>query len=369
MFIERWITRGLPGDGPLQTLVVIKIFFTPVSFLPSYSCVYSMAESTMLRQRARQQKDAREAWNQKKNRLMLEASESYEDFLDELDLMKQYRADSVKVLNSVADEIDKRRLEVNIAKLVGASVGVLGAAVAATGVALVPFTGGISAAVGGVIGGIVLGLGTLTSAGAHITEKVLENVDLAEVQKVIDKDVEQCEKVQALWGEFEKNCNAVFDLVKFTDPSEEPDFCSLKTWVVTAVRETKSVVAVIAEALHAGYKELTGSAKRESNDGKSSDDKADMLWNALFTVAKAIAENPSELKSVASFVLINGFVAGGFIAFTQILTFGLGNLYVLVKTSVDVSKGSLSKVAADLREKSAQLEQELQFWEKALDYK
>ena len=332
-----------------------------------------MTEGTMLRQRARQQKDAREAWNQKKNKFMLEASGSYENFLDEFDLMKRYRADSVKVLNSVADEIDKRRLKVNIAKLVGASAGILGAAVAATGIALIPFTAGISAVVAGVagvIGGSVLGLGTLTSAGAHITEKVLENVDLAEVQKVIDKDVEQCEKVQELWGEFEKNCNAVFDLVKFADLSEEPSFRSLKTWVVTAVRETKSVVAVIAEALHAGYEKLTCSAKRESNDGKSSDEsKAETLWVALFAVAMAIAENPSELKSVASFVLRNGFVAGGFIAFTLILTFGVGNLFVLITTSIDVAKGSLSEVAANLREKSAQLEQEQQFWEKALDYK
>ena len=354
MFIERWITRGLPGDGPLQTLVVIKIFFTPVSFLPSYSCVYSMAEGTMLRQRARQQKDAREAWNQKKNRLMLEASESYEDFLDELDLMKQYRADSVKVLNSVADKIDKRHLGVNIAKLVGASVGILGAGIAATGVALVPFTAGISAVVAGVagvIGGSVLGLGTLTSPGAHITEKVLEDVDLAEVQKVIDKDVEQCKKVQELWREFEKNCNAVFDLVNFADLSEEPSFRSLKTWVV--------------KALHAGYEKLTCFAKRYI-DGKSSDYKADKL---LFTVAMAIAENCSKLKSAASFVYRNSIVAGLSIASTQLLTLGLGNLYVLVTTSIDVSNGSLSKVAANLREKSAQLEQERQFWEKALDYK
>ena len=55
----------------------------------------------------------------------------------------------------------------------------------------------------------------------------------------------------------------------------------------------------------------------------------------------------------------------GVLAFTLILTSGVGNLFVLT-TSIDIAKGSLSQVAADLREKSELLEQERQLWELAL---
>ena len=94
--------------------------------------------------------------------------------------MEKYRADTVKVLNSVADEIDKGRRKTNIAKLVGASVGVVATPVAATGIAL---TGCASAVVAGVTAGIGGALGTLTSASAHFVEKLLENVDLARKSK------------------------------------------------------------------------------------------------------------------------------------------------------------------------------------------
>ena len=56
----------------------------------------------------------------------------------------------------------------------------------------------------------------------------------------------------------------------------------------------------------------------------------------------------------------------GVLAFTLILTFGVGNLFVLITTSIDVAKGTLSQVAADLREKSELLEQERQLWELVL---
>ena len=69
--------------------------------------------------------------------------------------------------------------------------------------------------------------------------------------------MEQCKKMKQQRGELEETCNAVFEHVEFEAFFDDPDALSLKTWIVTAARETNSVVAVIAEALHAGYKELT----------------------------------------------------------------------------------------------------------------
>ena len=48
----------------------------------------------------------------------------------------------------------------------------------------------------------------------------------------------------------------------------------------------------------------------------------------------------------------------------MIATIGMGNIFVLITTAIDVHKGSLSKVAKDIREKSSQLEVEYNEWKK-----
>ena len=189
------------------------------------------------------------AANRKKlNALLPESYAHYKELVAELEKMLTCRAETIEQMNSVAAELDKRHHSVNIAKLVGASAGVLGAAgatVGGVGLALIPFTGGLSALVAGVggamgviAGGTALAVGSLTSAGAHFVEKLLENVDLAEVQRTVDRDRAQCDKVQSLWNKFESYSSDVVRTVELADLSED-DLRSLKTWLLVAVGETK----------------------------------------------------------------------------------------------------------------------------------
>ena len=92
------------------------------------------------------------------------------------------------------------------------------------------------------------------------------------------------------------------------------------------------------------------------------------LANANFPtiaeLAKAALNNLvlPNLKSVISILVCNypiAFCAGGFMLLAGI---GLGNLVVLIKTSIELHKGSTSEAAKDLRAKSRQLEDEYNKW-------
>ena len=309
---------------------------------------------------------------QKLDGILPESYAKYTELVAELEKLMEYRAETTSAMNSVADELDRRHRDTNIAKIVGSSVGVLGAvagAVGGVGLALVPFTAGLSATVAAVAGGIsaiagALGLGTLTTAGAQFVEKLLENVDLAKVQNVVDKDKAQCDKVQGLWDRFEKYSSDIVQTIELADLSEEPDLESLKTWVLVATRETKSKVSVVAEAFHAAYKEIT-KGKTSTNQAKNEDTPtANELMSILVSTAMAIAGKLWEMRSVVSLIAQYIFVVAGVGVFLLIAAIGVGNLFVLITTSINFHKGSLSK-AKEIREKSSQLEEQYNKWSEA----
>ena len=151
------------------------------------------------------------------------------------------------------------------------------------------------------------------------------------------------------------------------DLSEEPDLESLKTWVLVAVRETKSKVSVVAEAFHTAHKEITKGMTSANLATDSTEDEPtdDGLMIRLVTTAMAIAEKVWEMRSAVSFIAQHIFVVTGVAGFLLIGLIGVGNLFVLITTSINIHKGSLSNVAKDVRDKSSQLEQEYQRWREA----
>ena len=333
-------------------------------------------------QRPRRKLPTRVSVSRKKlNKLLPESYATYTELVEEMEKMVEYRAETIERMNSVANELGRRHHETNIAKLVGTSVSILGtagAAVGSVGLALVPFTAGLSAtvaAVGGgisaVAGGIALTLGTLTTAGAQFVEKLLEHVDLADVQRVVDKDRAQCERVQQLWNKFESYSSDIVKTVGLVDLSKDPDLESLKKWILVAVRKTKSKVPVVAEAFHAAYKEIT--ASKGKSCGSSSTEKVEIvdkptagsLMGSLLATAMGIAGDEIMKSAVSHLTSKNCFVVVGVACFLLVAAIGVGNLFVLITTSINVHKGSLSSVAKDIREKSSQLEQEFHKWVEA----
>ena len=284
---------------------------------------------------------------QKLNRLLPRSYSSYTELVVEVKKLMRYRAETIQQLNWVADELDERHRDVNIAKLVGSGAGVIGAGIAGFGIVITPITLGAGAIVA-VAGGAVMTAGSATAAGAHLTEKVLEKVDLDKVQKAVDKDNEQCKKVQELWKEFDGYCSSIIETIQFVDPSEEPDMNSLKTWVIEAVKKTESAIDIIYKAFSAAQKIRTaGDVSRPEN-----------LCSALLEKAMEVAQGKAIAHAMSHSLKAIG-VAGGFVLIAAI---GLANLIVFITTAIDMHKGSLSKVAREVREKSSQLEAEYERW-------
>jgi hypothetical protein len=253
----------------------------------------------------------------KLEKLLPAAYDNYTELVPAIELMVKYRKETVSQMNYVADQLNARRHDVNIAKIVGSSAGVLGSAVGALGLAITPFTFGIGALVGG--GGAALAaLGTTTAAGAHLVEKVLEKVDLEKVQQAVDRDREQCEKVRKLWDKFEQYCNDVVVSIMLADPADESDVESLKTWVLVAVKETKSCVSVVSETLHLAFLECFSRGEYPT---------AERLISDLGTVAEIIASG-IDLESVVSWIARTSLkfcLTGAFLLIFCLI--GVGNIW------------------------------------------
>ena len=279
----------------------------------------------------------------------------YEQLVIALDLMVHNRIETISQLNSVADELDKRHRSGNIVKVVGAATGAAGGAAGAVGIAAAPLSFGI-----GLVffagGAIVAGAGSLTVAAAHLTEKVCEKVDLEKVQQAVERDKAQCERVLELWKEFESYCVDTINTIALADPSTESDMASIQIWTQVAMEVVTSPVVLIAEA----FDSIFSNAKEA---GILVDKESLELCGALSDVARMFArERNAVYRSVVSWMKRNVVPVVGTAAFLAIAAVGVANLFVLFITIIDMNKGSPSKVAKDLREKSSELQKELNKW-------
>ena len=272
------------------------------------------------------------------------AYDSYQLLVPAMQLMLQYRVETLSQLNLIANELDKRHRRGNIAKLVGCSVGVIGSATAAGGIALTPFTGAASLLIAGGTATATVGAGT--AIVAHITKKVLEKVDLEKVQQAVDRDRRQCEEVNRLWKEFDSYCDDVIHTIALANPEEESDIASLQTWVQVAL-EVVDPIILIAETLYNHFTDFSNCTGQQ-------------LVLALYEKAQTFLNHQLVKNFVSSG--ISKLRTTGTVAFLMIAALGIGCLFVGIITAFDIHKGSLSKVAKDLREKSRLLQQELDRW-------
>ena len=286
------------------------------------------------------------------------AYDNYKKLVPALELMIHYRIETLEQLHRIASELEKRRRGGNVVKLAASIAGVTGTAIATAGVALTPATlgAGLLIFAGGSAVAVV---GSLAAAGAHVTEKVCEKIDLEKVQQAIDRDKKQCEVVKELWKEFESYCDDAINTIALADPSRESDISSVQTWAQVALETVKHPIVLIAETLQ---EFLSSPAEEDSTDGCACVS-GDVLCGVLGAVAQAIISNPERIfRSVVSKLRVNMGVVVGTLAFVLITTVFLVSFFGLFVTIVDVKKGSPSEVAKDLRIKSSKLQKELDGW-------
>ena len=272
--------------------------------------------------------------------------------------MIQYRIETLSQLNCVADQLEKRRREGNIVKVASSAVGVAGTATAAAGAALTPLTLGFGLL--SFAGGATLAaLGSVAAVGAHVTEKVFERVDLEKVQEAIDRDKAQCEAVQQLWKEFESYCVDAINTIALADPKKESDIASVQTWAQVALETVTYPVVLIAEA----FQDFLCTSSPDKEDDMVACVAGEVLVGVLGAIAQEFISNPGRtFCSVVSRLKVNLGVALGTVAFVLITTVFIINVVAIFLSLVELKKGSPSKVAKELREKSSQLQKELDGW-------
>ncbi|XP_062569697.1 apolipoprotein L3-like [Saccostrea cucullata] len=82
----------------------------------------------------------------------------------------------------IIDGLECRRKNVNIASIVGSSVGLVGAALAVGGLVAAPFTAGVSLGLTIAVG-VVGGMGGVTSAGSKISEFILNKATVSQMER------------------------------------------------------------------------------------------------------------------------------------------------------------------------------------------
>lgn len=80
--------------------------------------------------------------------------------------------------NEVATELDTHTRNVNIARVTGGSAAIAGGVTAIVGLALIPFTFGLSAVVAGITGASIAAAGGLAAGGASIAKIFIEKLKL-----------------------------------------------------------------------------------------------------------------------------------------------------------------------------------------------
>ena len=196
-------------------------------------------------------------------------------------------------------------------------------------------------------------LGSSTAASAHVAEKVLQKVDLEKVQQAVDRDRKQCEKVNQLWKEFESYSEDIINTIALADPAEGSDVTSLKTWVQVAMETVSSPVCFVAGVFNEVSSEIGTLSAQNGAD----------LFKKFGTIAKNFGLNPSSLLRNAVIPLFKNIgILVMTAAFLVIAAIGVGNLFVLITTSMDIHRGSLSRVAQDLRDKARELQHQLHTW-------
>ena len=163
---------------------------------------------------------AKRLTREKVEELLRKSKGQYHDLAEELKEMIRRREETVRELKSIADQLDEEHRKVTAVKKFGAGVGTVAALIAGVGLVLVsPLTGGASAALAVAVG--VGGLGTAGGAAASVCAaklyvKVLDQNYLKKVDKIVERDKEQCERVERLWKEFDGVCTDFIRDIQFS---------------------------------------------------------------------------------------------------------------------------------------------------------
>lgn len=262
------------------------------------------------------------------NELLRPIYEEYNRLADQSALMMQYRIETVKTMNTAAEELESKYFKLSLVRLIGSSAGVVGALICCMGLTSLLLTAGA--------GALPAAMGTTASVSACLYEKMLESKCLAKVKKTVKKDRDQCVKVQRMFDEFESYLQ--------TDPSVNSCIQNFRRFVEADVRAKKYTVHEVGEPVNELYENLS-----------SSEETQDARWRPEIIVGAVFSSTGLAILSSAwSYIANNVDFVAAIVTYTLIAAVGLGNIFVLV---LYFYEDLHSKVAKKIPKKSSELEQ------------
>lgn len=298
---------------------------------------------------------------------LLNVRDCFDELYTEQEKAVQKRQLTIEGLNEIAQKLDKRHFDVNISKLVGSSVGIVGGTVAVAGAIAAPFTAGISLILGAVGGGVAA-LGGFITGGADVTEIVLKWHGLKKAQHALDEDQKQCDKLMKLWEKYkEMSEEAVNEIEAAKDPELLPLKKSWEQWV-------NEMKADFAEKFPRAWKaacffwEALSFIKHCTKVGWTVFKQMTSLCDIAVVIVRGMEGAVKSSTKTLAKVVIRIIGTRGWMVLDGLLSVvGVGiDLYVLIRTAIDVHKGSHSDAANKLRKLVKQLQEEESTWKQIL---
>ncbi|XP_011409184.2 PREDICTED: apolipoprotein L3-like [Amphimedon queenslandica] len=170
------------------------------------------------------------------------------------------REQTIRIYREVAEKLQRAHHDVNISRITGSSVSVVGGVMSIIGFVLTPFTAGAALPIA--ITGITLSsLGGATAGGASVADIVIEKKKIEEAQRIYNKDQSSFENLLEIIKEFESNVGKVDQRCPDVENNAE-EFASITTQLFTSTLRTGNLSLRIAELAMGGSMEFGALAFR-----------------------------------------------------------------------------------------------------------
>lgn len=239
-------------------------------------------------------------------------------------------------LDELASKLHEHHRNVNITTITGAGMGTVGGVLSIAGLIAAPFTFGAGIVVS-LIGAGIGGAGGLVMSGSKVAEIILTKLGLKDVQLAIDEDRDACTNLQQQLDSLE---SFISDLAGFLKPLHDD---------AVLMRELEGSGSCF-EFLHNLYpNDYTTSAEEKVEFGARF---FRTLSSAATVSASAFATAGALARSAALAGTRVAHIAGSVISAALLPL----DITLLVKSSLELHRGSTSKIVEDIRKILDELE-------------
>ena len=280
-----------------------------------------------------------------------------EELINEIRKLYRLRSETIKHINFIIDELNDTKLKVNISKVVGSSVGIVGGGLSIAGLLLAPVTLGGSVALT-IIGSGAAAVGGMVTAGATIAEKIISNEKLKKAQEAIEADNEQVERAKRKYNELAQL--SLNGTTMIEEDGFQPSFLKAKRVWKSFKQEIENIPGYRHMCkVYTAFSFFYNIFALAKNSGRI----ISCLWDTAQVFMMGVEMFAAKQSRIAS--IITKYISSTAFKVADGLFMCIGlvmDIATLISTLYDMHKGSKSDVAKQLVKEVARLHEEQQLW-------